>query len=231
MKNKIFISLLFLTLFVINIPIGSTQTPDNNVDLIITWSAYNFYPSNYLGHPLATQYTPIKLGLIAVQNNKIVDLSRNQIIWRINSAVVGNDLGLTIINYQNNNSNDQLLIEASVMINNQVYAKNIIIPINSPSIVITNPAIDDNNDIYGGQSYVINAIPYFFNIQSIDDLQFTWYVNNQFATDANKNVLNLEVGIPSDPVNNVISVKLYTRNKNAITESTKNTIYFTVLSP
>jgi hypothetical protein len=83
--------------------------------------------------------------------------------------------------------------------------KSIDIPITNPEVVVypktdskINPsylASAENFDVMAGQESSFLALPYFFNIKSVKDLEFEWTIENQSAKDSSftANIFGLKI--------------------------------------
>ena len=76
----------------LNIDSGSILLATNpNFEYIISWRALNYVPANYKGKVLATDNSNIEISFDAVNQGKIVDLSKQKVEWRLNNNIINSD--------------------------------------------------------------------------------------------------------------------------------------------
>ncbi len=167
----------------------------NNPEIIITWRANNFYPSDFQGKALATNYTPISIAVEAIKDKKLLDLSQFQITWYLNNRFFIQGNGFKEINYP---IDPFVITEESLPVRVVIEGKDlssetrINIPIDSPLVILENSY---NKTFESGESVLLTALPYFFNVNSFYDLNFSWVINkipaDRNSYNKNKIILNL----------------------------------------
>jgi hypothetical protein len=144
---------------------------------MITWKTDSFVPANYQGKIFPTQGSTIEMGLDLVVNNKIVDLSKKNIKWSIGGQPSQTKIGLTKIKFKTNKSSEDQTVEVSILKYNTSGNLNamVVIPIHSPEIVIDSASY--NNEVKISEKNIFKALPFFFDVPSLANLSFSWFIN------------------------------------------------------
>lgn len=175
--NKTIFIIGFLILTLIPLSYVFSQETESEGDLILTWEAQNFYPSNYSGKSFVTKGTPILVSASGVINNQIVDLSGAEFTWNVDRSFFKRENGANEIVFESDkNSGDNHFVRVTVVQDNLTFTGSITIPVNKPKSVIENPSV--SKTIEEGEEKTLRVTPYFFNVSSINDLSFWWEINN-----------------------------------------------------
>lgn len=234
MAYKSFFKLLtafFSVLFIIAafLPFLKTKAQTKQEpQLIVTWQSQNYQPANYSGKNLPTVNSPIIAAVELIDNNKLINLSSAQITWFQNSDIIVKGSGLKRIALNVNGlAGDRLLIEADIVYKGKELQGAAIVPVVEPKAVIAAPHAF-NREIKTGTHH-FKAIPFFFNIKNLNELLFSWTVNEQQETvDQNSDILNLEITSEnSEPV--PINLKASISNINNIIETARDEIRFVLI--
>ncbi len=218
------LSLLLLAFFLYG-GFAHAETP-KTPQLIFTWEALNFFPSDYQGKALATPHTPVRVGLMATQNNKVVDLSAIPLRWYMDDTFLGEGLGLVNKTVTIKKSpGDSHYVRVTFPWNGAQTQGGVRIPIGNFLTVIETPVA--NTAVYGEQNLSLNAIPYFFNISSLSDLVFSWQVNDTKYYDQKTNTLSLHISAPNPGETRTVQASTIVQNKKNPLEFTKESIKFT----
>lgn len=167
-------SLIFLFIL-LNLTILIPKSFGENLDpsLIITWKANNYVPESYLGKSLPISKTTINVALQLVENNKLIDLSKNEIRWYVDNKLENSGTGLTNISFAAPNLIDNpTLIRVVVLDYNKKELDQFL------TILITKPeaVIDAANPNQ------LKPTPYFFNIPSDNKLKIDWGEDGKYIT-------------------------------------------------
>jgi hypothetical protein len=170
-KGVNFLSLL-LVFLIFCFYANKTFAQEKESELLILWKSSSFVPSNYLGKPLPVNGSIVYLYVIGKENNKILDLSSFPILWYIdgefkNGAVgqIDNKIKITKM------GGDYHSVRVEVKMPNKTLNKTITIPVSQPKVVLDVPLFKDQKNI------LVSALPYFFNIKSINELEFLWNIS------------------------------------------------------
>ncbi len=153
--------------------------------LIITWKAHNSVPKSYLGKSLPIGKTLISAALQLVENNKLVDLSKNEVRWYMDNRLENSGTGLTNVSFSAPSLIDGSFLLRAVVLNYNKKELNqfLTIPITRPEAVID--GADPNH---------LRPISYFFNIPSNGKLKIDWGEDKKYITINIQNLTNpLEV--------------------------------------
>lgn len=207
-----FLVFVFTFSFLIFSFAGAQQAPE----LMVTWKADNYVPSDYQGKALPSSGTGIEMAVELIDGGKLADLSRYEIRWSVNKKLKQSGVGLKNFSF----ITDRFQGAPSVAVTVVNYRggdlqKNITIPLVSPEA-----AID-------GRQGVFEALPYFFNVRRIAELDFQWSANDQETSGAiveSPNILNLSTAnVPSETV---IDLSVTVRNIRKPTEISTESFSF-----
>jgi hypothetical protein len=209
----------FLFCFSTTLPLNAATTPKTPPippQVILTWSASNFYPSNYAGRALPSTQTPITVSAELLLNGKFTDISKAQINWYKLEDKIEGGVGLKqIVVIPDTNDLDSIFVRAEVVLNDTTSEQSILIPISKPVVAIEIPyphsVIDANTDI------TLRAVPYFFNISSLDRLIFYWQVGSIKKDMGSDNSIALKIGTPSTDAQKTVGVSSYVQSKDDLT--------------
>lgn len=179
------LSFLFLFFFMGNV--GNAQQNE----AILSWQANNFYPSNYQGKAMATDGTGVTVSLaITNSNGQVINPSNADLRWYLDSRLVNSGVGLTNININTRGSSGEHQIRVEGVLNGQPINGGVTIPKRSPSLAIESRYPYNTS---WGEPLVFRSIPYFFNVSSLSDINFSWQINNRSTeVDMNRIMINQE---------------------------------------
>jgi len=198
--KKYYVFFVLLSLFLsfsvnaqVNPPILTSLTnPD--FDFLISWKATNYVPADYKGKILPSKNSPVQISFDVLDNGKFVNIANQQIEWYLNDSLIKSGAGLKSILFTPiSNSN---VIEILIPNYNDTKYKAaelsavITIPLASPEVVINAPFPNKSISI-GDSSFQV--LPYFFNINTINQLKIDWDVDGtKNSGQANRqDILNL----------------------------------------
>ena len=176
LKTLIFLIVVFVFL-ILNSVDAQTALPQ----FMVSWQAQSYAPPWYQGKIFPTKGTPIVISFELIDNGKIVDLSKTAVRWYINDELVKNeDSGLGIKSLQFNMP-DYAGQETEIRIAIPDYKGNqldsiIRIPSKAPEVVIKN--VYPEGRIQTGDN-LFEAIPYFFNVNNLNNLSIDWFANSE----------------------------------------------------
>lgn len=197
-KLKIFIIIastfyfLFSIFYFVN---AQTAAPQ----FLVSWQAQSYVPAWYQGKIFPTKGTPIAISFELIDKGKIADLSKTAVRWYINDELVKNEdngLGIKLLRF---NMGDYAGQETEVRIAIPDYKGNqldsiIRIPSKAPEVIIKSTYLGQR--IQAGEAS-FEAIPYFFNIKSLDNLSFDWLANGEKTDSYADNPWLLKLSIDS----------------------------------
>lgn len=206
---------LYKLFFIIGLLIASgVANAQETPQLLITWESQNYQPPTYFGKNFPTQNTVADFSLAMIHNNRFVDLSRYNIRWYQNNQLLEQGAGLTKISINILPNGDGIVSIRAVVLNYQQIPEisdliSFVIP--QPMLVINAPY--ENKKIVSGKS-VFEAMPYFFNIKTLNDLSFRWLINNEAPTlKTFEKPGVLELNLPQLPSNYLITINAFASSK------------------
>ncbi|MCH7677422.1 hypothetical protein IH879_21080 [candidate division KSB1 bacterium] len=166
--NKILIISVVLGILLLGTftPVAGQATPE----FLVTWKANTYVPAGYQAKALPIRGSQVEVSFELIDNGKIADLSRSTIRWFINFKLQETGIGnktfaFTITPYDNRIPSIKILI----LDYKGAELKHLFdIPIAEPDVVI------DTNDQRN-----FRGLPYFFNVNNINSLDFGWEVNDK----------------------------------------------------
>jgi hypothetical protein len=178
-----------------NFPALSNLATNPNFDFLISWRAINYVPSDYQGKILPSNGSAIEISFDVLDKGKFVNISNQNIEWSLNNNLIKSGIGLKTIRFVATNNNDQRINISIPQYKDSKYQAAdlgavITIPLSSPKIVINAPY---PNKIMGLGENLFQALPYFFNISNLGQLQFSWNVNGAESSNqtTNSDILRL----------------------------------------
>ena len=192
-----FLVLVAVTIyFLTTVPGTLAQAAQSQV--IITWQANNFFPSDFQGKAMPTFGTPITVSAEALVNSKFFDLSKIMVAWFVDGTFAGQGVGLKEFTFPNAKSDgDFVFVRAVAKLTDQNLEGSARIPVVTPRIVFENsPA---GGVVRQGASVFLTAIPYFFNVSSLDGLSFSWVVDTVKQNTITQPAISFVVGAATAP--------------------------------
>lgn len=222
--KKIIFSILILALLISFRSRGFAQTSN---PVIITWQANNFYPADYQGRVLPSFDTPIAVAAEVVQNNKLTDLSQANFLWYVDENLISRGVGLKETTFNAKKSaGDYHFIRVVIQTpDGGSFTNSTRIYVQTPMIIITGDF--PNQAILVNDQTVLNAVPYFFNVTSLNDLNFSWLVNGQQQNSGSDNQLLLTINGPKAASGGSLQLMAAAQNIKNPFESANNQLLLT----
>lgn len=136
-----------------------------------TWHAKNYVPASYKGRALPSYKSPVVVTLNLIEDGRPADIRKNEITWVINGRYVQSGTGMSRITFESGRQEIQKIDVTIAKYKNQNISKLIIIPTAKPEIIVDLPSI--NRTVKRGDN-IINALPYFFNVDTLGDINLEW---------------------------------------------------------
>lgn len=167
--KSFFLSLLILSFVLISTPVFAQTTTEPTA--IITWQTNTYIPAWYGGKALPTKGSKIDLAVMLIDSGKVIDVSSKKINWYVNEALISSGVGATSATFLTDATLDKnYSIRASIQGYN---LKNIEgktgIRTTAPKLTLRQSLLDT--------THVIQAIPFFFNTQTLAGLTLNWILN------------------------------------------------------
>ena len=207
MKNLLTLSIIII-FGLFSLPAARSQ---ENTQILLTWQANNFYPADYQGKPLPTPNSRVTVALEVLKNNKFLNLNQANIFWLLDDKPLDNGRGLKEVSFVvKKREGDNHVVRVTVQLENQNLESLIRIPISKKIIVIENSHSD--KPVPANSEITLRAIPYFFNIASLNDLSFSWQADTEKETNLGDNHLVLKIGQPKTLEQSSILISSFVQN-------------------
>jgi len=192
---------------------SKTNAQTNDANIILTWSAKNFYPVDFIGKPLPTHGTRVFVSLEVVRDGKPTDITSSPISWYVDGDFIESTVGeKTFSFFAKKTSTGGQIIRVKTQNNNSPIESSITIPVIQPETVVEVPYF--SNIVSSGQEISLKAIPYFFNNSSLDQLLFIWQFGDTVKKIAGQNSLSLRIGKPLTLDQKKFFIKTSIQNQN-----------------
>lgn len=226
--SNIFYYLGFLGLLILGlVSFAYAQTVQPKPELIITWQANNFFPSDYAGKAWATPNALIILMAEILTNNKILNLTNATFYWYLDGQLLQTGQGLKKTDFKISKlEGDNHFISLTVKPEEGgTIETSLQIPVFAPQLIIENnfrqPSLPANSQV------LFSVTPYFFNIASFNDLDFSWQINSQKQTVKNNQLL-VNVGRPSTEEQKNLWLEVLAQNKKNLFEFVNQRMKFLI---
>ena len=172
----------------------TSPSPFIEPQVVITWQAQNYTPSEYPGKTLPAGNSRVVASVSVMENGKVSNLSNQQVYWYLDDEFLRGGVGLQDISFRV----DKLATESiGLRVKLPDYGPNLLvktieIPIAHPEIVVQSPFVGSE---FSSSDFTLQATPYFFNISDPLFLKFSWDVNGQTPTSA-ENPNRLHITLP-----------------------------------
>ncbi len=219
-------SFLLLTGYQLLVIKVGAQAP---AQVILTWQANNFYPADYTGKALATPNTPVTVSTEILRDGKLIDLSKGTFTWYVDEKLLNRTQGLKEILFTVKKPvGDSHFIRVTIQSGNDFFESSIRIPVSQQIVVLESPY--PNNIVRAGSQAVLQAMPYFFNIPSFQDLTFSWQINDgERGGNGSDNQLVLNIGTPQTPNQDKLRITTFVQNENNLLEFANERLRLTII--
>lgn len=220
-------SIALAVIFVSGLALVHFAAAQTAASVIITWQAQNYFPADFPGKASITPGSQVKAAVEELSGNRLVNLSQAQISWFVNDNLIQSGVGLKSISFAANpDPNGLVNIRVQVQTGNSSNTNSISVTASPPFAVIDYPAVQKN--IPSGSKVTFTAWPYFFNVNSLSDLKFTWQLSGQTITSSG-NQLVLDVGTPLTANQQMLPVTLTTQNTQNPLEFSRTVSVFNII--
>ncbi len=194
--NPKFLILLSAFYFLLS---GSVFAQTAAPQFLVSWQAQSYAPGWYQGKIFPTKGTPVTINFELIDKGKIVDLSKTAVRWYINDELVKNEdngLGIKSLRF---NMSDYAGQETEIRIAIPDYKGSQLdsitrVPSKAPEVVIKNAYLGQRIQV-GDNSF--EAAPYFFNVNSLNNLSFDWLANGEKTNNYADTPWSLKLNIDS----------------------------------
>lgn len=149
----------------------------------LTWQAESYAPSDFSGKIFPSRGTAVTVGLAALDDGSAIDFSKDTVRWYLNNVRISEGRGVVRLTYTaagTGNGRDTVRVE---VVDGHPIEASILIPVVSPKLVL---------QISDTPPQSIRAVPFFFNVDDLSELVFTWNlsVNARPSDEANMRYLD-----------------------------------------
>jgi len=200
---------------------GVFAQTENTGSSFITWRANSFYPSNFEGKPSAVNQSNLTASVTLLQNQKIQDTSNFPISWYLDGDFIQKGTGLSTITFLVGKTLGSVYsLKASINTPSGPVDSLVVVPISNSEVVLDAPLPDYSVKV--GDVVTLRSVPYFFNIPSLLDLSFSWFINGVFQDGESSSGITLTIG--NFGVSGKTTVKSVVKNTKRQTENQQKEI-------
>ena len=181
-KSGVVIVLLAALGFMVS-PSVFSQSRDPETQVILNWTSRTYAPNGYSGKTLPTGYSWITATVDAIQNGKLVDISKENIYWYRDDQFLNGGVGLWQTNLRAPEiPGDIVSLRVEIPSLGGSALKTVDVPVVRPVVALDAPY---PGGYVSGSKIKVSALSYFFDVQDPLNLKYDWKVNGE-------NVKNLE---------------------------------------
>lgn len=219
---RFLLSPLFIALFFGTVSTAFAQSSAAPY-LITTWRVQegSFAPSGYQGKLLPNTDSSVSAAVTLVEKGLAIDLAPYTVRWSLSGKQIASGKGLARVDVSlPTKRTGQYLLRADVLnYKGSNITKTIVIPFISPEITITAPFINGQLPRSGG---TLSGLPYFFSIQSLNELLLTWNINGTTSNLSAEKEISLQ--IEEGGSGQEITIEVEARREKATTQRADNSI-------
>jgi hypothetical protein len=193
----------------------------DKTQIIFTWEANNYFPANYAGKALPARGTTVTLAAEVIKDGKLIDISQADFLWYLDDELVKRGKGVKEISFRiTKREGDSHFVNVIIKTGEEKEIEsNLRIPVAAPTVIVDKPY--PQNLIKSGEKIMLQAIPYFFNVNFLSELNFTWFINDQSIAAAGDNQLFLTVPVPSQTDQNLLHITAVVEKRGVLNESAR----------
>ncbi len=188
-----------------------------NSGLWLTWRAATYVPADAAVRPLPVPNSKIIAALDVIENGIPVDISKQTVYWYVNDTLATGGVGLSrvTISVPNALGGDSFTLRASLPDYKGGLGKTIEVPVVNPLVVIRGTNAEGTIE---NSPFLVWAKPYFFDVNSIDELAVSWKVNG-VAPQSYRDPFILNVSLDKDtPTGSAITFDVRITNPAKVLE-------------
>lgn len=219
--KKIFLIIILAGVVSLGLALGAKGQTAPSV--WITWRAATYTPADYRGRTLPIDNSNIVAAVDVLDRGRFVDLSQQTIYWYVNDSYVNGGTGMTrtVISVPGAADRGGLSIRVSLPDYAGGIAKTMPISVLSPQVIIQAPATESSN------KFTIRGLPFYFNVDSKNNLNFAWDVaGNKPSTYNDPELLNITLDSATRGGTN-IPISLNVTNPNGTFETAEANVSIT----
>lgn len=206
--------IFIFTLLIVFASFSAFSSAEDGLSVITTWTAENLYPSDYRGRALPSTESLVVVSATTLQNQKLIDSSLIRFKWYLDGKFYKEGDGLREISfYTTNRAGDSHTVRVLASLAGNSTSKTIEIPISEKELVIESSV---GASAPSNSSVVFTATPYFFNVQSISDLDISWKIQKRDIPGEKKNTLFVQFGTPENSGQGAVTISSLAKEKESV---------------
>jgi hypothetical protein len=191
-------------------------------EAIITWSALNFYPSDYAAKALPANGSTVTASVEVARGGKLQDLRSVPVSWYLDGDWLSGGTGQKRTSFTvTKRAGDSHVLRAVAGLPDGDVEGTVSVPVAAREVVIETPY---RNLAAPVGDLLFRAVPYFFNVTSLADLTFSWGVGGEIKSASGDNELTISTGGSAG----TLSLSVTAQGVSAPLESASDSIQITV---
>lgn len=195
--------------------------------IMLTWKSNTYVPPGFAGKIMPTANSIITASAELMDNGKIVDASKQNVYWYQDNNFITGGIGRQTVSFRAPDAAGSI---TNLRVEFPNYSKgsqlkSVDIQVVRPEVVVETPFPGNK---FSSSPLKLVAQPYFFNIENLSRLNFSWTVNGQTPSGAeNPQILNIKFGQMQPKTEMSVSVSAQNANKRYEIESAAENITLT----
>lgn len=204
--------IIFIAGLLFFLPIFRTGAETIAPQFLVSWQAQSYAPADFRGKILPTEKTGLSASFEILSNGKFLDLSKTNVVWLANGNIISQGLNQKKATLKTG-SYIGSVADIEIRLPNfrgAALTYSFAIPFVSPQVIIAERGGTDDSS---GKKLEFTALPYFFNVKSLSDLNFDWSINEAKPTGNVSDPQNLSLTIPQEIATGTrINIKIIVKN-------------------
>jgi hypothetical protein len=171
---------------------SGTSAQNQTSQVFITWRASNFYPAHFEGKAIPSAGSPVAVAVETIKNGALLNLAQAEIAWELDGRFLAGGKGVKYASFiSTKGSGDAHHVHVSVSLGGEVFESSLRIPVTKPTVALDAP-YPNRRGIKEGMTF--RALPFFFNVPSLDELSFSWLIDGERKNTGSDNELTVTGG-------------------------------------
>lgn len=206
-QNKVIVlTIIVVSFLIVTTSVHAQTTP--TITPLFTWHANTLYPAPFTGKPLATPGAVVVVGLDLLLGGKFFDVSTVDIQWYLDDAFVVGGPGLQTFSFDvSKRAGDFHFIRVIIKRSGGTIANiSTRVPVSAPVLALEQSK--KPGTVAPGDEVTVRAVPYFFAVDTIGTIVFTWYVNSAREVGVQGSELTFRFGEPTTESSRTVPIKV-----------------------
>ncbi len=175
--NRLLMGIALAALAVMALAPNSRAQTASGPKVLLTWRAQVYVPADYKGRVLPTGGSNIYASVEVIDNGRLVNLSGQEIFWYMNDEFIeGGGNRQTVLFTLPDRTGTNVDLRVQIPNYKGGVLKTVTIPVVVPQVVVEAPF---PGNLVNTTAFDLQALPYFFNVQNLSALLFSWKVNGE----------------------------------------------------